>query len=143
MLTAPRFWRKCERVWLQLSLVRSAASIASVLWVAACAFTPNRPVASVLSFTTPTLIEYGADWCPPCKTLSPKLDAFASAHPEIKVVKIDLTHLSDEEAQRLLSGADAFPVIRIFDEHGHFRIQLTGADCFGFESALHNLQPKP
>jgi thiol-disulfide isomerase/thioredoxin len=102
------------------------------------ALTPRPPpVSTLLSFSKPTLIEYGAKWCPPCLTLSPLLDAYAVKNQHVKVVKVDLSQMSETEVEQLLSGADAFPVIRIFDSTGHFQTQLTGAECFDFEAAIH------
>ena len=39
------------------------------------------------------MVDFWADWCGPCKMLSPVVDSIAEEHPEIKICKIDI----DEE----------------------------------------------
>lgn len=36
--------------------------------------------AQVLNASTPVLVEFTADWCPPCKMIAPYLDQIASDH---------------------------------------------------------------
>jgi thioredoxin 1 len=44
----------------------------------------------VLKSKNPVLIDFYADWCGPCKMLSPILANIAEKHPEITVVKCDV-----------------------------------------------------
>ena len=44
----------------------------------------------VLNSNIPVLIDFYADWCGPCKMLSPTVDEVASENDDIKVVKIDV-----------------------------------------------------
>jgi len=44
----------------------------------------------VLKSKNPVLIDFYADWCGPCKMLSPILAGIAQKHPEITVVKCDV-----------------------------------------------------
>lgn len=44
----------------------------------------------VLKSKNPVLIDFYADWCGPCKMLSPILAGIAEKHPEITVVKCDV-----------------------------------------------------
>lgn len=41
-----------------------------------------------------TLVDYYADWCGPCKMMSPILDMIAK-NPEIKVIKVDTEKFTD------------------------------------------------
>lgn len=44
----------------------------------------------VLKSDKKVLIDFYADWCGPCKMLSPIVEAFASENSSIKVVKVDI-----------------------------------------------------
>ena len=50
----------------------------------------------VLQSDKTVLIDFYADWCGPCKVLSPIVEEFASENPDIKVVKVNV-----DEAQNL------------------------------------------
>jgi len=41
------------------------------------------------------VIDFYADWCPPCRRLSPLLDAVAAMMPNITFVKINRDHFKD------------------------------------------------
>lgn len=36
-----------------------------------------------------SILYFSAPWCGPCKSLAPKVEAFAKANPDVIVVKID------------------------------------------------------
>ena len=49
----------------------------------------------VLESEKTVLIDFFADWCGPCKMLSPIIEQFAKENEEVKVVKINVDELPD------------------------------------------------
>lgn len=41
------------------------------------------------------LVDFYADWCGPCRVLSPRVEEFAKENKDIKVVKIDIDDEQD------------------------------------------------
>jgi thioredoxin 1 len=56
----------------------------------------------VLKSSKPVIVEYWAEWCPPCRQVAPVLDAIAAEHAaSIDVVKLNV----DENPQTALKYA--------------------------------------
>ena len=49
----------------------------------------------VLQSEKPVLVDFFADWCGPCKMLSPIVDEVASENSDIKVVKVNIDECQD------------------------------------------------
>ena len=49
----------------------------------------------VLQSEKPVLVDFFADWCGPCKMLSPIVDEVASENSDIKVVKVNIDESQD------------------------------------------------
>ena len=49
----------------------------------------------VLEIEKTVLIDFFADWCGPCKMLSPIIEQFAKENEKVKVVKINVDELPD------------------------------------------------
>ncbi len=52
--------------------------------------TAENFVDEVMGAELPVLIDFYADWCGPCKMLSPTVDALAQEHDDIKVCKVNV-----------------------------------------------------
>ncbi len=65
----------------------------------------------VLRSDVPVLVDFYADWCGPCKMLSPALEQVARENPHAKVVKVNI-----DNSPRLASryGVDSIPNVKVF-----------------------------
>ncbi len=65
----------------------------------------------VLASTQTVLVDFYADWCGPCKMLSPVIDEIAAEHPEVKVVKLNV-----DNAPEIAStyGVMSIPTLIVF-----------------------------
>lgn len=69
--------------------------------------------AEVLNHKGTVLIDFWADWCGPCRMLSPIVDEVAAENPNIKVGKINV-----DEQQELSSqfGIMSIPTLLVFKD---------------------------
>jgi thioredoxin 1 len=54
-----------------------------------------------------TLVDFYADWCGPCKMLSPTLESFAKSAPATKVVKVNVDDHIELAARFSIRGIPA------------------------------------
>ena len=63
-----------------------------------------------------TLFDYYADWCPPCRRLSPRLEELARQHANLALRKVDIVSWSHPVARQ--QGVTDLPYLRLFDPEG-------------------------
>jgi len=89
-------------------------------------------------------LDFYASWCEPCKLQAPLVEAFAKAHPNVRVVPIDVGesrmlalrfanqyHLSDVAMDPTSSAmgffaVQGFPTIVVIDPNGNIRYSWSG-----------------
>jgi thioredoxin 1 len=80
--------------------------------------------AEVLKSDVPTLVDFWAVWCGPCKQIAPTIDALADAYQgKLKVAKMDVDHHQIVPQQY---GVRSIPTLLIF-KGGRVVGQLVGA----------------
>lgn len=74
--------------------------------------TTNSFEADVLKSPVPVLVDFGADWCQPCKALKPILESFAQERTDINFVFVDI-----DESDKLASQYHimSVPTLAVFN----------------------------
>lgn len=57
------------------------------------------------------VVDFFATWCGPCKMISPILEKFASEHPEVKVIKVDVDDFTNIAREY---GVSSIPTLILF-----------------------------
>ena len=66
----------------------------------------------VLKSNIPVLVDFYADWCGPCKMLSPTVDEVAQENDDIKVVKVNVDESQDTAIKYQVMSIPTLVVIR-------------------------------
>lgn len=79
--------------------------------MSAVEITKKNFTAEVLESKGTVLIDFWADWCGPCRMMSPIIDEVSAAHPQVKVGKVNI----DEEKDLALQyDITTIPTLMVF-----------------------------
>lgn len=78
----------------------------------------------LINSPTPTLVDFYADWCQPCKIMAPVLEQYAEKHQDkIKVIKINT---DNNQAVSAKYGIQSIPTLILF-KNGNVVWRKSGA----------------
>ena len=76
----------------------------------------------VLNSNKPVLLDFYADWCGPCRILSPIVEQIAMEHPEYKICKVNVDEQPELAAQFQVMSIPMLAVIK----NGKLENQVVG-----------------
>ena len=86
-----------------------------------------------------TVIDFWAEWCPPCKDISRYLQKIARQYPQLAVRKVEIPDFNCAAAKEHLAGRTGLPVVRIYSEEGELLHDLFGIESWQLEPILEPL----
>ncbi|PYK26690.1 MAG: hypothetical protein DME59_06840 [Verrucomicrobia bacterium] len=79
-----------------------------------------------LAFGSVTVVDFHADWCGPCRRLSPSLEQMARSDPEIALRKIDIVNWRTAVVQQF--NIHSIPQVNIYNRSGQLVGTVVGVD---------------
>jgi len=79
-----------------------------------------------LAFGNVTVVDFYADWCGPCRQLSPSLEQMASSDPEVALRKIDIVNWRTAVVQQF--NIHSIPQVNVYDRSGRLIGTVVGVD---------------
>jgi thioredoxin 1 len=74
-----------------------------------------------------TLVDFYADWCGPCKHLSPSLEQMARTDPEIALRKIDIVNWKTAVVRQY--NIHSIPQVNVYNRSGRLVGTVVGANA--------------
>jgi thioredoxin 1 len=94
-------------------------------------------LSEVLESSVPVLVDFWAEWCPPCKMVSPILDQLAGEYAgKVKIAKVNV-----DEEQNLASkhGVVSIPTMVIYNKGSIVRQSVGALPKSGLENLFKDL----
>ncbi len=79
------------------------------------------------------IFDFYADWCGPCKMISPKLEELANQYSDVVVRKIDIINWSSPVAKQY--QLSSIPNVRVYDKQG----MPVGEPTYDYNVVLENV----
>jgi len=79
-----------------------------------------------LAFGNVTVIDFYADWCGPCRQLSPSLEQMARNDPDVALRKIDIVNWRTAVVQQF--NIHSIPQVNVYDRSGRLVGTVVGVD---------------
>lgn len=73
-----------------------------------------------------TIVDFYADWCAPCRQLSPSLEQMARSDPEIALRKIDIVNWTTAVTRQF--NIHSIPQVNVYNRGGRLVGTVVGAD---------------
>jgi thiol-disulfide isomerase/thioredoxin len=84
-------------------------------------------IAKHLSVGNVTIVDFYADWCGPCKQISPRLEQMAKTDPEIALRKIDIVDWTTPVVKQY--NVHSIPQVNVYGRTGNLIGTVRGADA--------------
>jgi thiol-disulfide isomerase/thioredoxin len=81
-----------------------------------------------------TVVDFYADWCGPCRQVSPHLERLAREDPEVNLVKVDIVKWNTPVTRQF--DIRSVPNMRVYDRAG----RVVGAPTSNFQQVLKDVQ---
>jgi thiol-disulfide isomerase/thioredoxin len=87
-----------------------------------------------LALGSVTVVDFYADWCGPCRQLSPSLEQIARTDPEIALRKIDIVNWGTAVARQF--NVHSIPQVNVYNRGGSLIGTVNGADIETIKSYI-------
>lgn len=87
-----------------------------------------------------TLVEFYADWCGPCKMISPALEKLAKTDKDIALCKIDIVNWQSAVTRQY--NLHSIPCVLVFDRKGQMVGIMRGVDPQALEQYIAQAKGK-
>jgi thiol-disulfide isomerase/thioredoxin len=91
-------------------------------------------LASLLVPGKVTVVDFYADWCGPCRQLSPHLDRLAREDPDVNVVKVDIVKWNTPVTRQ--HNIRSVPNLRVYDRTG----RVVGSPTSDFRQVMRQVE---